>query len=243
MSKIYEALENAGEERAVTDARGGGSGAAPLSPTKPMTGLEEKLLALYKRVDAALDGEGGKLVALAPVQSEKDGLRLACTFAKMLAARLRLKVLFLGAYPTRYLARAFPNPGPHGWEEVVQGQRAVDEVIHTVGGTDLSMSLMATSSSSFPAVLAAPGLGSVLEGLRDRFDLILIGTPSLAGSAEAALLSAMAQGVVVVVEADQTRWQVIKDATDQIAAQGGRVLGTLLNRQRHYIPGVVYRKL
>jgi len=65
----------------------------------------------------------------------------------------------------------------------------------------------------------------------------------LAVSAEAALLAAMAQGVVVVVEADRTRWQVIKNAADQVAAQGGRVLGTMLNRQRHYIPGLIYRRL
>jgi len=241
MSKIYEALESAGEDRAVTDERGGGG--APVRAAEPVNAFEEKLLSLYKRVDSALEGEGGKVVALAPVQVEKDGLKVACTFAKLLAARLGLRVLFLGGYPTPYIATAFPNPGPHGWEEVVRDGRGIDDVVHTVGGTGLCMSLMATSAGTFPSVLASPGLGSVLEGLRGRFDLIVIGTPPLAVSAEAALLAAMAQGVVVVVEADRTRWQVIKNAADQVAAQGGRVLGTMLNRQRHYIPGLIYRRL
>jgi hypothetical protein len=64
MTKIYEALENAGNER-----DGGGTGTAvaarvgrpSVKPRLPK-GLEEKLLSLYHRIEALLEGQQGKVI-------------------------------------------------------------------------------------------------------------------------------------------------------------------------------------
>jgi Mrp family chromosome partitioning ATPase len=50
-------------------------------------------------------------------------------------------------------------------------------------------------------------------------------------------------GSVLVVDAGDTRWQVVRHAADQFAAQDGTVLGVVLNNRRYYIPNFIYRKL
>jgi Mrp family chromosome partitioning ATPase len=49
--------------------------------------------------------------------------------------------------------------------------------------------------------------------------------------------------VLVVVEAEETRWQVAREARKQIESAGIDLLGVVLNRKRHYIPEFLYRLL
>ena len=86
MTKIYEALRNAGRERA-----GAGAAGAPVSGTLAPRALQEKLLALCNRMEALLDREeGGRAVQFMGVQSgQQDSSRLVCETAKLATVRLR----------------------------------------------------------------------------------------------------------------------------------------------------------
>jgi len=50
-------------------------------------------------------------------------------------------------------------------------------------------------------------------------------------------------GVVVVVEAEKTRWQVVENLKQKIENRGGNILGIVFNKRRFYIPDSIYRKL
>jgi Mrp family chromosome partitioning ATPase len=50
-------------------------------------------------------------------------------------------------------------------------------------------------------------------------------------------------GVVLVVEADKTRWPVAQSVKERIIQHGGNVLGMVLNKRRYYIPGFIYNRL
>jgi Mrp family chromosome partitioning ATPase len=50
-------------------------------------------------------------------------------------------------------------------------------------------------------------------------------------------------GVVLVVEAEKTRWPVAENVRDKIKGSGGNILGIVLNKRRYYIPEWVYKKL
>ena len=126
---------------------------------------------------------------------------------------------------------------------MLEGGVSVDDVIASSSQTGLWVGNISVSEGSLPSILASSGLSGVIDSLRERFDLILVDAPPLAASSDAALLSPAADGVVVVVEAGKTRWQVARSGIEQIDAQGGTVLGTILNKRRQYIPGFIYRKL
>jgi Mrp family chromosome partitioning ATPase len=50
-------------------------------------------------------------------------------------------------------------------------------------------------------------------------------------------------GVVLVVEAEKTRWPVAETVRDKIKNSGGNILGIVLNKRRYYIPDWIYNKL
>ncbi|MGL1931969.1 MAG: hypothetical protein OCC45_09430 [Desulfotalea sp.] len=79
-----------------------------------------------------------------------------------------------------------------------------------------------------------------LDSLRDKFDTIIIDAPSLAESAIGLSSSRAVDGVVLVVEAESTRWPVTVKAKNQIEKAGGNILGFILNKQQHYIPQFIY---
>ena len=69
-----------------------------------------------------------------------------------------------------------------------------------------------------------------LEALRARVDFIVIDSPPLQGLSDAAVLSTLVDGTVMVVSAGRTRRNAVRDAAKALAARGGRTLGVVLNR-------------
>jgi len=50
-------------------------------------------------------------------------------------------------------------------------------------------------------------------------------------------------GVVLVVEAEKTRWQVVESLKEKIENSGGNILGMVFNKRRFYIPENIYRRM
>lgn len=83
----------------------------------------------------------------------------------------------------------------------------------------------------------------LLAELRNSFDFIVIFSEGAASRGHIGALSALADGAVMVVEAERTRSPVVEQLKLQTETAGGRVIGTVLNRRRFYIPAWAYRVL
>ena len=93
-----------------------------------------------------------------------------------------------------------------------------------------------------PGEEADTNLDSV-DALRVSFDNILIDCRSLHVSSDAAVLASSVDGVVVVVEAGQSRREEILNAQRTIEQTGGKFLGFVLNKRRYPIPEWLYKRL
>ena len=70
---------------------------------------------------------------------------------------------------------------------------------------------------------------SVLEALKEKFDLVILDTPPLSGGADGAILGAAADGVLMIVRAGETDRDAAKQAARQLLTVGARLLGAVLN--------------
>ena len=86
------------------------------------------------------------------------------------------------------------------------------------------------------------GLGAV-DALRVNFDNILIDCGSVKNSTDAALLGTSVDGVVVVVNAGESRRDEILNAQRMIETGGGKFLGFVLNKRRYPVPEWLYKRL
>jgi hypothetical protein len=92
-----------------------------------------------------------------------------------------------------------------------------------------------------PVTATQPPLVSPQVRPRGAFYLAI--DPSVLYSAEAASLAAIADGVVVVVEAGRTKKPVLGRAVDLLRKAGARVIGSVLNRRQLEIPEFIYRRI
>jgi Mrp family chromosome partitioning ATPase len=89
----------------------------------------------------------------------------------------------------------------------------------------------------------SPQIDAFWENLREKFDLILIDSPSFESSPDGIAISRRVDGVVLVLEAERTRWPVAERLKERILLNGGNILGIAFNKRRYYIPDFVYRWL
>jgi capsular exopolysaccharide synthesis family protein len=79
----------------------------------------------------------------------------------------------------------------------------------------------------------------LLDYLRDRFDYLIFDTPPILAVTDAAVLSSMIDGTVLVLKASETTREAAQQALEQLNDVRGRILGVVLNqvdfgRERYY---------
>lgn len=85
------------------------------------------------------------------------------------------------------------------------------------------------------------GVDLRLSDLSQCFDFVIIDSPAVMKSSEAQILSGYLDGVIFVIKAEKTKWEVAKIALNNIENSGGKVIGSILNRRKFYIPNFLYR--
>jgi Mrp family chromosome partitioning ATPase len=79
--------------------------------------------------------------------------------------------------------------------------------------------------------------------LREEFDYILISAPALSRETEATFIGQLADGVVLIVEANHTRRETVRRAKEQMESAQVRLLGAVLDQRTFPIPEGLYRRL
>lgn len=83
----------------------------------------------------------------------------------------------------------------------------------------------------------------LFQRLQSRFDVILIDAPPVATQYAGLALVRHVGGVILVIEAERTRAPIAEHTRRQIEANGGHVLGVVLNKRRMHIPQLLYKWL
>ena len=93
------------------------------------------------------------------------------------------------------------------------------------------------------SLLASDALRLRIAELRSAFDHVLIDAPPVNQFADATLLGKIADGIILVIEANSTRRETTRKAKESLEAANVRLLGAVLNKRTFPVPEVLYRKL
>jgi capsular exopolysaccharide synthesis family protein len=92
-----------------------------------------------------------------------------------------------------------------------------------------------------PADLLSTGrFAAIMEEAARQFDLVVIDAPPVLGLADAPLLSAVAAGVLFVVESGRTRTRAAVESLNRLEASGAHILGALLTKSTEREGGYEY---
>jgi len=84
---------------------------------------------------------------------------------------------------------------------------------------------------------------SFMDEIAKRYSYIVIDGAPLDEAPESIALSTKVDGVILVVDANQTRRKIAVHAKERIEEVRGKLLGMVLNRRRLYIPAWLYDRV
>lgn len=150
---------------------------------------------------------------------------LAITFAQQGQA-----VLLVDADLRRaMLDRIFEVPRSPGLTDVIIGESTIEQAASETAVPNLHV----IPSGHFPPnpseMLGSAAMRRMLEDARSSYDVILLDSPPLLAVTDAAILSTMVDGTILVVRMGSTVRHAVSRALSQLRAVRTRVLGSVLN--------------
>ncbi|MBN2185764.1 MAG: CpsD/CapB family tyrosine-protein kinase [Candidatus Krumholzibacteriota bacterium] len=94
-----------------------------------------------------------------------------------------------------------------------------------------------------PTLFKSQRMRDLITDTGSRYDYVLIDTSAILESPETPVIGSCANGIALVVEAGQTKREVVKRAILMVEKLEGRFLGSILNRKKFYIPEFIYRRV
>ncbi len=77
----------------------------------------------------------------------------------------------------------------------------------------------------------------LLEGIKSKFDYIILDSPPVMAMTDAGILSAQSDGVMFVVQAGRTQERIVRQAQDLLQQARAKILGFILTHADYYAPG------
>ena len=197
--------------------------------TRPSCLFSEAYRSLRTNLDlTTVDGTGRCIIVTSP--GPQEGKTCVAVNVAIAAAGVGLKVLLLeGDLRRSRLHRVFVVKARPG---LVNYLANGDEINGHIRRTHIE-NLYVLPRGSRPAnpteLLHSEVLADLLDRLREEFDLIVIDTPPMLTVADAAVLSNLADGYLLVLRAGKTPRQAAIEAVKQIEHVHGKVLGVVLN--------------
>ena len=189
-------------------------------------------------LEAALPELSSRSVLFQSSQGGEGATTIAAQFATLLAGDARVRPLLVDLHARRPgIGARFGIGGTSAPVHGVARASANEADDQTLAVLPLPESIAQRGYVTPDAVRA------LLASVAGHFDWILFDGPPVLESAEAVELAALMDGVVVVVEAGNTKRPVVTRAVELLRKGNARVLGSVLNRRRLEIPDFIYRRI
>ncbi len=193
----------------------------------------EQVRALRNRLVAMNpDGEPKTLVVTSAVRGEGKTVT-ALNLAMALAELERQQVVVVDADLRRPSCEQYLNLNAEpGLADVLLGRAPVERVLRSAGHRGLMVLGAGTRVTNPAEVLGTSRLEELLRRLKERFQYVVIDSPPVLSSTDAGVLSARADGTLLVVRLERSLKKQSAEAVRALQDVGGNVLGTFVTEVR-----------
>jgi Mrp family chromosome partitioning ATPase len=139
------------------------------------------------------------------------------------------------------LHHKFGLPQSGGILEVLENELPTTGLLKCIESSALKIVTTGVSQKFSLAQNHLDKLNTLLNNARQRVRFILIDIPPVLAYSEGISLSHLCDGVVMVMQAGEIRWEVIQEARRLLEKAGVEVIGGILNRREYFIPNWIYR--
>jgi receptor protein-tyrosine kinase len=253
MSKDYEFMQQVGiglggsaslRERAVGAAAKNKTSTIAEILTEATPAMREESLKLVQRFFLTSEQTPPKAVVFAAIDSGNGCTRLCAIMAQLLAESVSGSVCLVeGNFRTPSLPDLFGVDNHHGLADSLRQEGAVRGFAKQVGRDNLWLLSSGSQARECLNLLNCDRMKERIAELRSAFDYVLIDAPPLNSYADAMVFGRLADGVVLVLEANATRREAALRVSESLQATRIPVLGAVLNKRTFPIPSALYKRL
>jgi len=160
----------------------------------------------------------------------REGKTITCANVAITMAQAGGKVVVLDCDMRRpKLHKLFNIERDRGMSNILVRNCSLDEaIIHTnVPHLDIIPSGPVPPNPS--ELLQSQHMKGLIEELRSRYERIIIDSPPITAVTDAAILASFVDGVVMVIRANETHREIVKNGIGQLKAVNAHILGAVLN--------------
>jgi protein-tyrosine kinase len=254
MSKIFDALENAQKEGIASnlpvDSPPPPSVSLPAGNRQVEVDMEQEMIALYQTITAALPGIDHRSILIVGSRSNEGTSTIARELAKVASLRLEKNVLLIDLdrsrpehhiYTKSTMGNNTAEQSPD--DRVLTTKDSTENDLHQVEESSLYVMPLFQRTMITPRTIESAKGGAFWDPLKERFDLIIVDSPPVMLFPDGPAIVSKVDGVILVVEAEKTRWQVALNVKEKIIKSGGIILGIVFNKRKYYIPDFIYKYL
>lgn len=205
--------------------------------------IDEEMVGLYHTIESLLQDK--EKIALQFIGSHKGEGTTTLTneFARIAADTFKKSVLLIDYSAARTLSSSITEGGSDLLKAILTNQISFDQLLSRHGNKNYAICPVSNLGESLQLIFSSPLAVQLIEKFKSQFDFILIDSPPATTSSDGVACARRVDGIIIVVEAEATRWPVIENVKTRFEKVGGNILGVIFNKKRYYIPDFIYRKL
>lgn len=205
---------------------------------------QEECLRLVQRVFLVQGAPSNHVVVFAGIDPGNGCSQICATAADILSRNVPGKVCIVDAnLRTPALPEYFGVTNHWGLTDALKKEGPISEFAKQLNNTNLWLLSCGSLTEGGPGALNSDRLKARLEDLRKEFDYVLIDVPPLNQHADVAAIGKLADGVVLVLEANSTRKEAAVRVMENLQGMEIRVLGAVLNKRTFPIPEALYSRI
>ncbi len=131
----------------------------------------------------------------------------------------------------------------NGLTELLYKKRNVGDVIKKTHLENLNVITSGAPISNPFTSFTSDSLRPLIDKIRPYADWILFDSPPIHAYNDSTALAEKMDGLIFVIQAEKTKWEVAQSAKEKITKENTKILGVILNKKQMHIPDWIYKRL
>jgi protein-tyrosine kinase len=242
MSKTFEALQKAENEKmSHITKRPNKAGKESLKNFNSDIRITEELKNMKLYIRSISDQKTIRTILFTSSNPGEGTSTLLVNFAKELAASGEKVIIIDTNLRNPILHKLLNIENIEGMAEALDKRKPLIETIKKTATENLRIITHGKQSEGTLAGFSSDTIKPIINELKSHADWILFDSPPIHQYSDAAVLANEVDGVIMVIQAENTKWAVAQSARDKIKRENTQILGAILNKKQFHIPNLIYK--
>jgi capsular exopolysaccharide synthesis family protein len=208
----------------------GGAVPAAYALDRPRSAYAAAIHAIYARRLLMAGERPPRVLLFTSAKPEEGKSTISLSLARQQALSGRRVVFVEADFHRSCISRVAGVGAAPGLMDVLSGAAGLKDVIQPDSRSTVDLIVAGPQQATNSERPAVGAVGTILNALRDEYDVIVIDAPPVLGLADANIFSAVADATLMIVQWGKTRREVFKYGVGEIIKFGGRIDGVILSK-------------